>query len=446
MSKAKKTAAVAIPFQPDALEIEERPASGHVRLALYLVIGLIASAGVWASLASIDRVIVSDGRLITTAPPIEIKPHQTAAVQAVEAAVGDIVRAGQVLVRLDPTVSRANVAQLRRRLAVLSIETERLRAEIESRDFPFRRLASSDLDVVLQQQIFDQGKVEFVATLRAYEQQMKHLQAIIETSLRSRRIVARQVAVIDELSDMHEELHDRKLGRRSEALRTRSQKVALEREHDELGRIAEEKQFEIRQMAAEREAFIQSWRKGRAEALRDKLTMIEQLTEELTKADNAESLAILSAPRDAVVLKTSSRAMGSTAMEGEPLVTLVPLNDPLEAEVVVRAMDIARIQVGDPVRIKLAAMPFQRHGAIHGEVRSISEDAFENGANSGAGSDFDYRVRVRLLDTALEDTPEGFRFLPGMTLQGEVRVGRRTVISYFLYPVLRMFDEGLREP
>ncbi|HUH77788.1 MAG TPA: HlyD family type I secretion periplasmic adaptor subunit, partial [Devosia sp.] len=130
------------------------------------------------------------------------------------------------------------------------------------------------------------------------------------------------------------------------------------------------------------------------------------------------------------------------------LITLVPLNVPLEAEVTVAGNDIGHLATGDLARIKFDAFPFQKHGTIEGRVLSISENSFANrgGAEAQSNGPAFYKVRIGLGDQHLRDLPPNFRLLPGMTLSAEIHAGERTIISYFLYPLIRGLDESLREP
>jgi HlyD family secretion protein len=167
---------------------------------------------------------------------------------------------------------------------------------------------------------------------------------------------------------------------------------------------------------------------------------------ELRKAELRRSMVVLRAPADAVVLEIAPRSVGSVVREAEPLITLVPLNVPLEIEASVAASDMATIAVGQPVRIKLDALPFQKHGTIAGTLRTVSPDAFvAEKPSEPAGGAF-YRVRIRLAELDMRNLPPGFRLLPGMTIRAEVAAGRRTVLSYLLYPLLRGLDESIREP
>jgi HlyD family secretion protein len=127
--------------------------------------------------------------------------------------------------------------------------------------------------------------------------------------------------------------------------------------------------------------------------------------------------------------------------------TLVPLGDTLEAEVSIDAIDIGYIKTGDSAHLKLDAFPFQKHGALQGKVRILSEDAFkrEAGLNPNVTSAY-YMSRITLGTEMLRNLPDKTRLLPGMTLSAEIVVGKRSVMSYLLWPMMKAMDEAIREP
>src|SRR5690606_30596423 len=122
--------------------------------------------------------------------------------------------------------------------------------------------------------------------------------------------------------------------------------------------------------------------------------------------------------------------------EAEPLVTLVPLDVPLEAEVSISSRDIGRVGVDEIVRIKFDAFPFQKHGTATGSIRTISRDAFMPSAADGTVEQPYFRTRIRLDDVRMRIGGGEAKLLPGMTVTAEIKVGRRTVASYLLYPLI----------
>jgi HlyD family secretion protein len=167
-------------------------------------------------------------------------------------------------------------------------------------------------------------------------------------------------------------------------------------------------------------------------------------------------MVVLSAPVDSIVLEIAHRSIGSVVREAEKLFVLVPSDAPLEAEVNVDNKDIGLVAVGQSVRVKFDAFPFQKYGTGSGVVRVISQDSFSSETSSvGAKANSEsasrssqpfYRVRVALTDKHLRGSPDQFKLMPGMTVTAEMNVGSRSVISYFMYPLLRGLDESIREP
>jgi HlyD family secretion protein len=243
---------------------------------------------------------------------------------------------------------------------------------------------------------------------------------------------------------MRRELLERNAGSRAQYLETLGQELALREQIARLDGEAPELEQREAALIARREGLASERRADTAAALQDSIRQRDSVLEELRKAERRSGLVQLQAPADAVVLEIARLNVGSVIREAEPLFTLLPLNVPLEAQLEVNPRDIGRIRRADPVRLKLDALPFQRHGTLAGEVRLISEDAFE--VDTPQGKTAAYRVNVDLAAVALRDVPADFRLIPGMTLAAEIRIGERRLITYFLYPILRAVDESFREP
>ena len=124
--------------------------------------------------------------------------------------------------------------------------------------------------------------------------------------------------------------------------------------------------------------------------------------------------------------------------------TLVPANSEIELLAELAPLYVGRVKVGDPARIKIDAFPFQVYGTLDGEVRTISSDAFVE--EKGAEKSVSYRVHIAIRDEGFSRRPAESSLRPGMTTTSEIIIGRRSVISFLLYPVIRALDEAAREP
>jgi HlyD family secretion protein len=109
-------------------------------------------------------------------------------------------------------------------------------------------------------------------------------------------------------------------------------------------------------------------------------------------------------------------------------------------------LDIGYVKTGDATHIKLDAFPFQKHGTLDGQVRTISEDAFRRESAVAGGLDAFYVSRIAFGDAKLKNMTERSRLLPGMTLAAEIVVGKRSVMSYLLWPLTKALNESIREP
>lgn len=277
---------------------------------------------------------------------------------------------------------------------------------------------------------------------------MAHAQATLTASHGEEAVLVKRLAGLQEIDQMRETLFDQGTGSRLSYLQGRDVSLDLEAG---IGRIRGnqlETAQTLEQAKAERQAFMEDFRRASMENLVELRDNRAAASEELKKAELRQQMAVLTAPADAAVLDIAQRSIGSVVRDAEPLFTLVPLDVPLEAEVAVAAKDIGLIASEDTARVKFDAFPFQKHGTATGKVRNISQDAFAPGqqAEHQQNTAPFYKVRVALGDMNLRNVPQGFRLIPGMTIQAEIKTGQRTIISYFLYPLLRGLDESLHEP
>ena len=200
---------------------------------------------------------------------------------------------------------------------------------------------------------------------------------------------------------------------------------------------------------ASRATYIGKWRGDIALQLVTAQNSLSAINQSLAKATKMSDLSKLVAPADAVVLKISRANIGSvidpSANNSEPLFTLTPLGGPLEAEIHISAKDIGFIRRGDTVRLKLDAYQFTSHGTAKGVIKTVSDGSFTTN-DDGAIVEPYYKVRAAITEMNLHSVPSGFRINPGLTITGEIVIGRRTIMQYIFGGALRTGSEAMREP
>lgn len=432
-----------IAFLPDADAIERDPLPPYLRITLWLLVGALVTFVVWASLSSIEKVVVAHGKLVTPQSNIVVQPLDTSIVQRIEVRLGQVVRKGDLLATLDPTFAQADDAQLRVKL--LSLETQVARIE-EELDGGNRRAAAGDADAQLQSRLASERQANYDAQRMKLDENVARLKAGIETNRRDELVLVERGKSLREIEAMQQSLIDSNYGARLQLLEARDRRLEVDRQ----ATLARSKDVEMsRELAsaqAERAAFAKGWRQKSLEDLLGATRERDSVREQLSKADKRNQLVQLRAPADAVVLEIGKISVGSVIQGAEQMFVLVPLNAPLEAEVEVDSMDVGVIKPGDAVHVKFDAFPFQKHGALDGKIRTISQDSFKREQVApGEGNNAYYLSRVTF-DGKLRNLPASARLLPGMTVNAEVVVGKRSVMSYLIWPLTRALDESIREP
>ncbi|HVI79184.1 MAG TPA: HlyD family type I secretion periplasmic adaptor subunit [Candidatus Acidoferrum sp.] len=440
-----KAAAVA-EFQSDAIEVEERTPPRLARLTLYCVLALILAAVAWAAGSQVDMIVTAQGKLITTKPNLVVQPLETSVIREIHVRAGDVVNRGATLATLDPTFSQADLDQLRTRVAAFDATINRLKAELGDYDFVVGD--SGNPDEVLQGKMFQQRRTFYQTHLRNYDAQIASARANLKTSKDEEAVLIRRLETMQSIEAMRSTLMDKEVGSRLNFLLSRDARLEVESNLSRIRGNQADYEHKVEKARADQQVFAEDFRRTAYQELVETLAKRNSAAEELKKVELRRLLIVLTAPADSIVLEVANRTVGSVVREAETLFVLVPRDVPLQAEVNVEGRDIGQVVVGQEARLKFEAFPFQKYGTASGIVRVVSQDTFapdtkkENAPRMPAPY---YRVLVDVVDAKLRLQPERMHMIPGMAVTAELKVGRRSVISYFLYPLLRGLDESIRE-
>ena len=434
----------AIDFLPDADEIERRPLPWVARVTLHLMVTALICFFVWASISEVDLIVTARGRLVTPLPNIVVQPLETSIVQTIEVRAGQIVRKGDRLATLDPTFAQADESQLRSRLDSLNTQWAGLDAELSGERLERSKQESPDSKI--QSRLSSERQATYNSQVRRQSESIARLRSSLETARKDEIGQDARVKGLRELEAMTDDLVTKKLAVKSRLLDVRDRLLEAERGME----MARNRQIEIRKelsaLEAEKTAFETGWRQKMLEELLAVSRERDAVSDQLQKASKRQSMVVLVAPADAVVLDVAKLSQGSIVREAEAFFTLVPLGSELEADVQIDSQDIGYVKANAKVDIKVDAYPFQKHGTLHGNLRTISQDAFRRDTNSNSGLDAFYGGRIKLESTKLDALPPNSNLLPGMTVTAEILVGKRSVISYLLWPLTKATKESIREP
>jgi hemolysin D len=451
-------------FLPAALEVVETPPSPIGRAIGLTVILLFCAALGWASLGKVDVVATAPGKIVVNGRTKVIQPAETGVVRAIHVRDGATVKAGDVLIELDPTISAAELDHVKSDLIAAELDIARLRAALASDTDPaadFKPPAGvSPRLVEMHRQFLASQQAEHAAKLAEIDRQLAQRDAERETIAATIAKLSATIPLLQERVDVRKYLYDKAIGTKIIYLTEFQDLVGLQ--HDVLVQ-----QSRLREAQAAVAGLTQGRFKMEAEyrrALYDDLAKAEQraagLAQDVIKGEQRARQQILTAPVDGVVQQLAVHTIGGVVTPAQTLAALVPLDSSLEIEAMVLNRDIGFVVPGQSAAIKVDTFNFTRYGLLDGRVLSISRDAItrdrhedkasqptgaESASSEPKGQELVYAARVSLDRSAMEIEGRSVQLSPGMAVTVEIRTDSRRIISYLLSPLMRYNQEVLRE-
>jgi hemolysin D len=435
------------PPKPDLHDILlERPPR-LLRGPHYVVVLLFVSVFALAAVLRVDVIVAARGKLLPDGPPIVLQPLDRGVIREIRVKVGDAVAKGEILATLDATFTAADSASLAAQQSALHAQLRRLTAELDG--VPLTA-GNGTADDRLQLNLYSQRKAQYASRLNEFDAAIARDQTALRGTADALQVLSRQLEIARQVEAMRRQLYKGEIGSKLNYLDAQATRMSVEHEYQDEQSKAAELQQTLRSATAERQTFIDNWRRELLEELAKGRTADATLSESLTKAERLNNLVVLRAPANGIVLDIAKRSVGSVLNPAEPLITLVPSETPLIARVMIGSGDVGYAKPGDSVVVKVDAFPYQRNGFLAGRLRAIGEESIapgnpEPGAAAVTGGFF-HQSEVSLNGTELHDQPAGTHLIPGMTVTAEINVGSRSVLSYFLYPLSSGLSESFREP
>ncbi len=437
-------------FQSEVASIREAPEPYAIRMTIHVLAAAILLAIVVSLFAKVDRIVTSEsGKIVATVKSTVFQAlDDNSIIKSLDVKEGDRVVKGQILARLDPTFSGADVQQLQDQIASLDAQIARAEGEQSGHepDFSVGAGASNKQYVALQRRLYTQRVAQYQAQINSFDQKVSQTLATIkkaeddETRLKQRDQIAKRV------DDMRGTLLEKGAGSLLNKLTSEDAQVEMMRQLENSQNSAIEARRQLDSLRADREAFVQSWSTQISQEIVTARNSRDTAAAQLDKARKHRELVQIVAPDDAVVLTVTKLSVGSILKSGDQLITLTPLSAPVEAEVNILPRDVGFIRPGDPASIKVNSFNYTEYGQAEGSVKWISEGAFVLNDDTGQPGDPYYRVRISIDRMNFVNVPANFRLIPGMTLTGDVKVGRRTLASYVWETLARGAGEAMREP
>jgi hemolysin D len=451
-------------FLPAALEIVETPPSPIGRAIAATISALFCLALLWAYLGRIDIVASAPGKITPSGRTKVIQPFETGVVRAIHVRDGQSVKAGQVLIELDPTINEAERNHLQSDFLAAQLDVARLRAALSDNDplaaFEPPDGASADL-IEMHRSYLGSQSAEQAAKLAEIDRQRAQKEAESATIAATIGKLEATIPLLTQRVEVRKYLFDKSLGSKLFYLTELQDLVGQQQDL----RVQKSR---VRELEAAMAALRETKAKIASEYRRvlfDELTKSKQkvagLGEDVAKASQRTRLQLLAAPVDGTVQQLAVHTIGGVVTPAQTLLVVVPVGSELEIEAMVSNHDIGFVREGQEAEIKIDTFNFTRYGLLHGRVVSVSRDAISrdrppdkpDDKQAGAatatsepkGQELVYAARIFLDRKQMQVEDSLVDLTAGMAVTVEIKTGTRTVMSYLLSPLVRYQHESLRE-
>lgn len=388
-------------FMRDMQQAMVNDRQGGALLLLILMIGLLISATVWASYSRLEEITRGDARIIASSREQVIQSLEGGILQEMMVREGDVVVAGQSLLRIDETKARSSYQEGYSKAIGLKAAAARLRAESRGTPLQFPDDVKLDAEVLKNE-------------TETYNARKLALDQAVATASSSRALIAREIAITAPMVD--------------KGLVAETELLRLKRQFNDLQALSQERVNKYRIDAANELSKIES--------------ELAQTEEVLTARQDQVKRTVVVAPVHGTVKNIRMNTRGGVIQPGEHIMEIVPLEDKLLVEAKIRPHDVAFLRPGLPATVKITAYDYAIYGGLEGFVELISPDTLRE--EKRAEEESYYRVLVRTTNSSLTAGTTQLPIIPGMTASVEIRTGEKTVMDYVLKPVLKI-REALRE-
>jgi hemolysin D len=456
-------------FESPSAAVIAEPIPLASRSAIWWISAMLFLLLMVAAFVPQDIVVTASGKVVATSDTVVIQPLDQSIIKSINVRVGQLVRKGQLLTTLDPTLTGADLDAYRKAVAETTPAVARLTAEKQHKIYT--PTDPNDLNQELQQKLFEQRRAERIATDANYNQQIASLEAQISGNLEQAEYYRQRLGLNTDIETLREKEEQLQVGSKLNSLEAADTRVSMEASMQQAIASAQSEKAQLLATQAMMQSDDATFDAATMQTLSDTTATLDTAVQNLQKAGLHSGLVEMRAPSDAVVLQVEKLSVGSVIQPGEQYIQLSPLDKPLAVEAYISGSDIGWVHPGDYVQIKFDTFMYQEYGDARGHVVSVTVDSFmapqagtanvpiyvSTGASDPSQTQLQsttmspivnvfYVSQIVIDRMNLKHVPKDFRLLPGMPLAADIRVGWRTYLDYIFARVAPVFNEAMREP
>jgi len=410
----------------------------HIAFGGILVAILVFGLGGWAATAQISGALIAQGSVVVDSNVKKVQHPTGGVVGELYVHDGDHVKEGQVLIRLDETVTHANLAIVTKGLTELYARKARLAAERDGAESVAppqelaNRLDNPDVAEALgsERKLFDLRRQDRLGQKKQLQERITQLQQQISGLAAQQSAKDKEIALIEKELIGVRDLYQKNLVQLNRLTSLERDEARLEGERGQLiaqsaeakGKIAE---IELQIIQVDQDLFSDV-----AKELRETDSKIGEYVERKVTAEDQLKRTDIRAPQDGIVFQSTANTIGGVIAAGDPVMLIVPEDDKLQVEVKVDPKDIDQVQFDQAVVLRFSSFNVRTTPEINGNVVRIAADTT---TDQRTGQSY-YLVRIAMTEDEVKRLGD-VKLTPGMPVEAFIQTGERTMLSYLTKPL-----------
>ncbi len=421
-------------FKPVLSEIEDSPVSPLGRFTFWIIVAIMIVTVLWLTIGKVDIVVSARGLIIPDGEAKIIQPLDTGVISKILVKEGDFVKEGQPLMEIDPATTEPELESVQKNLEDTLLEIKRLNATANGNEFV--AINETGETALIQQNLYNasmsaiNNKVEakkidlsktedeLNATKAELSAKKQILGAKIDQEQRMKKVL--DVIAYDDYQNVINEIK------------------TLRAEVTKLNYQTKELHSQKVQILKEIDAIEDEFKATNLEKLADKTKTANELKSNADQIIFRNTKQTITSPCDGYVDKLFIHTIGGVVTPAQQLFAVTPVNTPLLIKATVLNQDIGFVKEGMNVSVKIDTFNFQKYGMIEGEVKTVSKNSIEDEKLGPV-----YEVYITPLTHTLKVEGKNENIRTGMSLTAEINVGKRRIIEFFIYPLIKYLDEGM---
>lgn len=424
---------------------KERPPF-FASILILLIVALIVSFFVWAHYTQIDEIARGSGKVIPASRTQTIQSSEPGVIKEIAVQVGELVKKGQLIVRLDDTTSASNLGEVEAQARSLEAQIARLKIE-ESGDFEAAYECPESVAKVApsicknEENLLAVNREAYRNNVDVLRQRLIQREKDLDEALANVKRLKGALEISKRELDLLTPMVKDKLVAETDLIKAQrdvndysGQLDSVTESIDRLKGAVEEAKLQVRNVLLKYEQDALS---SKTDALAKLSVLREQARGESTKVARNE----IRSPVEGVINTLEVNTLGAFVQPGGTIAEIVPTSEELLVEARISPRDIAFVHSGQEALVKITAFDFSIYGGLEGKVINVSSDSL---VDQKTGEPY-FEVRVKTTHAQLERAGKYFKITPGMVCTVDIKTGRKSILHYLLKPINKARQEALTE-